>query len=56
MRDFIDALHLVLTVWLFFRVYELEARFKKLVEALGHLGMAVLILRGKPPPAPEKKP
>lgn len=54
MRGFIDALHIVVTVWLFFKWYETEARFKKLAEALGHLGMAVLLLGGGK--APEKKP
>ena len=53
MRDFVDALHVVFTVWLFFRVYEIDARLKKAIEALQLLGTAMILGSVKPP---EKKP
>ena len=53
MRDIIDALHLAVTVWLFFEWYKTQKRLDETVKALGLLGMSVLILTGKPP---EKKP
>jgi len=52
-KDFLDAAQTVFVLWLFFRVYDLEARLKKTVEALQLLGAAVILGGIKPP---EKKP
>ena len=54
MRDFIDALHLSVTVWLFFEWYKTQKRLNGTVEALTHLAALVMIIGGGKPP--EKKP
>ena len=53
MKDFIDALHIAVTIWLFFEWYKTQKRLDAAVEAMTHLAAALFMLTGKPP---EKKP
>lgn len=52
MKDFIDALHLAVTVWLLFEWYKTKKRLDGTVEALTHIATALLMLTGKPPEKP----
>ena len=51
-KDFIDALHLAVTVWLLFEWYKTQRRLDGTVEALTHLATALFMLTGKPPEKP----
>ena len=52
-KDFIDALHITVTIWLLLEWYKTQRRLDGAVEALRHIATALLMLTGKPP---EKKP
>ena len=52
MKDFIDALHLAVTVWLLFEWYKTKKRLDGTVEALTHIVSYSVMLTGKPPEKP----
>lgn len=53
MKDFIDALHIAVTIWLLLEWYKTQRRLDATCGALRILGAALFMLTGKPQ---EKKP